>query len=97
MDNYEGALETPQSRGTEDKFTRTVEACTAVLPSSAYLGIAVGVMALSLALQRGGRGKWGTFIAQWVPAWLILGVYNQLAKIEGHEHADHRENRGYNA
>ena len=96
MDNYEGAFETPQSRGTEENLTKTVEAYTAALPSSAYLGIAVGAMALSLALQLGGRGKWGTFVAQWVPVWLIIGVYNKLVKLEGHEHA-RRENRGYTA
>jgi hypothetical protein len=48
-----------------------------------YLGIAVGAMAISLALQIGGRGKWGNFIAQWVPTWLIIGLYNKLVKVEG--------------
>lgn len=80
--------ETPNVSPTEDKFTKTVEKYTAELPSSAYLGIAVGAMALSLALQLGGKGKWGNFIAQWVPTWLIIGVYNKLVKQQGHDQMD---------
>lgn len=95
MDNYEGALETGQPRTTENTISKTVEEYTAAVPSSAYLGVAVGAMALSLALQLGGRGKWGNFIAQWVPTWLIIGVYNKLVKLEGHGHADRPDNRGY--
>jgi hypothetical protein len=40
-------------------------------------------MALSVVCQATGRGKWGNFIAQWVPTWLIIGVYNKLVKLEG--------------
>ena len=96
MDNYEGALETGQSRPTEDSFTKSVEEYTASMPSSAYLGIAVGAMMLSLACQVAGHGKWGNFIAQWVPTWLIIGVYNKLVKLEGHDQTDRGDNRGYN-
>src|SRR5688572_3432237 len=95
MDNYEGAFETAQPNRTEDSLTKTVEDFTAAVPSSAYLGVAVGAMALALALQLAGRGKWGNFIAQWVPACLIIGVYNKLVKLEGHDHADRPKNRGY--
>jgi hypothetical protein len=41
----------------------------------------------------GGRGKWGNFIAQWVPTVLTLGVYNKLVKFEGHDRFD----RGHRA
>jgi hypothetical protein len=92
MDNYEGAFEAEQPRETEDRFTKTLEEYTASVPSSAYLGVALGAMALSLAFQAAGRGKWGNFIAQWVPTWLIIGLYNKLVKLEGHDHVD---NRGY--
>jgi len=95
MDNYEGAFEIGQPHEREDSFTKTVEQYTAAVPSSAYLGIALGAMALSLAFQLAGRGKWGNFIAQWVPTWLIIGLYNKLVKLEGHEHAALPENRGY--
>ena len=73
---------------TEDSFTKTVENVTAEIPSSAFLGVAVGAMAVSLFLQLTGGGKWGNFIAQWAPTWLIIGVYNKLVKLEGHDHLD---------
>jgi len=95
MDNYENTLETERPRTTEDGLTKSVEKYTAAVPSSAYLGVAVGAMALSLALQLAGRGKWGNFIAQWVPTWLIIGVYNKLVKLEGHDQQDRGGNRGY--
>jgi hypothetical protein len=45
-------------------------------------------MGLSLLGQLGGRGKWGNFIAQWVPTILIMAVYNKLVKLEGHDKRD---------
>jgi hypothetical protein len=95
MDNYEGVLETGQPRTTEDGFTKSIEEYTAAIPSSAFLGVAVGAMALSLLFQATGQGKWGNFIAQWVPTWLIIGVYNKLVKLEGHDYAERGSNRGY--
>jgi hypothetical protein len=36
---------------TEDQFTKTIEEYTSAMPSSAYLGVALGAMALSLFFQ----------------------------------------------
>lgn len=80
------SLETPKN--TEDEVTKSIERYTAAIPSSAFLGVAVGAMAASLMFQLGGRGKWGNFIAQWVPTWLIIGVYNKLVKLDGHDRVD---------
>ena len=77
-----------EQRPTEDQFTKTFESYTAAVPSSAYLAAAIGAMGLSLACQVAGRGKWGNFIAQWVPTWLIIGLYNKLVKLEGHDQSD---------
>jgi hypothetical protein len=71
-----------EPRPTEDQFTKTIESYTAALPSTGYLAVAIGAMGLSLACQLAGRGKWGNFIAQWVPTWLIIGLYNTLVKQE---------------
>ncbi|MGH7846524.1 MAG: hypothetical protein ACREQW_15330 [Candidatus Binatia bacterium] len=70
---------------TEGRFTKQLERYTASIPSSAYLGVAVAAMGLSLLFQVGGKGKWGNFIAQWVPTWLIIGLYNKMVKLEGHD------------
>jgi hypothetical protein len=73
---------------TEDPITKGIENFTAEIPSSAYLGIAIGAMGISLMCQVTGQGKWGNFIAQWVPTWLIIGLYNKLVKLEGHDQYD---------
>ena len=79
-------------RPTEDQFTKTIESYTAAVPSSGYLAVAMGAMGLSLACQLAGRGKWGNFIAQWVPTRLIIGLYNKLVKLEGHDQYDPARN-----
>ena len=81
-----------EPRPAEDQFTKTIESYTAAIPSSGYLAVAIGAMGLSLLCEVAGRGKWGNFIAQWVPTWLIIGVYNKLVKLEGHD----RYQRGRN-
>jgi hypothetical protein len=91
METYDVTNQTNGSQArtdSEDRFTKNIESYTAAIPSSAYLGVAVGAMALSLFCQMTGRGKWGNFIAQWVPTWLIVGVYNKMAKLEGHDQFD---------
>ena len=89
METYQG---TDASVGSgapkEDEFTKEIEEYTGSIPSSAYLGIAVAAMGVSLLCQVTGQGKWGNFIAQWVPTWLIIGLYNKLIKLEGHDQAD---------
>ncbi|HEX2242014.1 MAG TPA: hypothetical protein VHK27_01910 [Gammaproteobacteria bacterium] len=91
METYDVTTQTnglPAAVDSEDRYTKNIESYTAAIPSSAYLGVAVGAMALSLFCQITGRGKWGNFIAQWVPTWLIIGVYNKMVKLEGHDRYD---------
>jgi hypothetical protein len=73
---------------TEDAVTKSIERYRAGIPSSAILAIALGAMLLSILAQLGGRGKWGSFIAQWLPTILMMGVYNKLIKLEGHDQTD---------
>ena len=75
-------------RPREDEVTKSIERYTAAIPSSAFLAVGVAAMALSLGAQLAGGGKWGNFIAQWVPTWLIIGLYNKMVKLEGHDKAD---------
>jgi hypothetical protein len=93
MENYELTQtdDLPAPDPTEDQFTKSIEEYTSSLPSSAYLGVALGAMGLSLALQLRGDGKWGNFIGQWVPTWLLIGLYNKLVKLEGHDQYDRGE------
>jgi hypothetical protein len=92
MENYQGTtMGAGVSAPREDEFTKQVEQYTGAIPSSAYLGVAVAAMGVSLLCQVTGQGKWGNFIAQWVPTWLIIGLYNKVVKLEGHDQSD----RGY--
>ena len=76
------------TRPREDEFTSEIEHYTVSIPSSAFLGIALAAMGASRAFQMTGRGKWGNFVAQWVPTWLIIGLYNKVVKLEGHDRSD---------
>ncbi len=81
----------PGMEPREGEFTQQVERYTATIPSSGYLAVALAAMGASLVFQIAGRGKWGNFIAQWVPTWLIIGLYNKMVKLEGgHDFATRR-------
>jgi hypothetical protein len=84
-------------RFTEDTVTTTIKRHTVGVPSSLFLAVGLGAMGLSLICHLGGRGKWGNFIAQWVPTLLITGVYNKLVKVAGHDPKDRRPMRGEQA
>ena len=67
----------------EDSFTGAIESRTARIPSSGYLAIALGSMALSATLKVMNKHDWALFVGQWAPALLIMGVYNKLVKQHG--------------
>ena len=67
----------------EDEFTSQIESQTSRLPSSGYLGAAIGSMAGSAVLKIMGKDNWALFVGQWAPEFLIMGVYNKLVKQHG--------------
>ena len=69
----------------EGEFTKAIEHYTSQVPSGAYLTLAVGSLGLSLTLRLLGQKHAATFVGQWVPTILLLGLYNKLVKIEGSE------------
>ncbi|WZO96841.1 hypothetical protein EP7_003846 [Isosphaeraceae bacterium EP7] len=69
----------------EGDLTKQIEYYTSQVPSGTYLGLAVGSIGLSLGLQLLGKRHAATFVGQWVPTILLLGLYNKLVKIEGSE------------
>jgi len=73
----------PRREHREGKVARSIEQQTAKLPSDTFLWTALGSMGISLTLALTGRGKAATFVGQWAPTILILGLYNKLVKIEG--------------
>lgn len=69
----------------EGPVASAIEEQTAKLPSDLFLWAALGSMAISLALQVAGVKKRSLFVGQWAPTFLILGLYNKLVKLEGHD------------
>ncbi|MEO6805256.1 MAG: hypothetical protein ABI286_11745 [Edaphobacter sp.] len=67
----------------EDQITASIEKCTAQVPSSVYLALALGSMAASLAFQASRKPHQALFVGQWAAPFLILGIYNKLVKIHG--------------
>lgn len=69
----------------EGKLATAVEEQTAKLPSDVFFWAALGSMAISLTLQIMGKKKESLFVGQWPAPFMLLGVYNKLVKLEGHD------------
>lgn len=67
----------------EDRFTGSIEAQTSKLPSSTFLGLAVGSMVASFTLKMMGKDDWALFVGQWAAPFLIMGNYNKMVKQHG--------------
>jgi hypothetical protein len=67
----------------EDQFTAAIEKSTSRIPSSAYLAMAIGAMAISAALQGFNRKHESMFVGQWAAPFLLLGIYNKMVKQHG--------------
>jgi hypothetical protein len=87
----------------EGRVARSIERQTAKVPSDVFLWAALAAMGGSLAAQivgmrsgmkmmgMGGmttRAPLSTFIGQWVPTLLLLGVYNKIVKVHGSDRSD---------
>ena len=73
----------PQHR--EGPIARTIEQQTAKLPSDTFLWAAAGAIAGSLTLLMLGKTRHANFVGQWVPTFLLLGLYNKIVKLHGSE------------
>jgi hypothetical protein len=77
----------PQPEHREGPVARSIEQQTAKLPSDLFLWAAVGSIGLSLILQMMDKKENSTFVGQWAPTLLILGLYNKLVKLQGSDGA----------
>ncbi len=69
----------------EGPVAEAIEEQTAKLPSDLFLWAAVGSIAFSLGFKLAGKDHKALFVGQWAPTFLILGMYNKLVKLEGHD------------
>lgn len=67
----------------EDQVTAAIEKCTSQMPSSAFLALALGAMAVAAGLQFTSRKHISLFVGQWAAPFLLLGIYNKLVKQHG--------------
>ena len=71
---------------SEGPVAKTLERQTGKVPSDWFLWAAVGSIATSLTLQISGKRYASTFVGQWAPTFLILGLHNKLVKQLGSDH-----------
>lgn len=70
---------------TEGIVARTIENQTAKLPSDVFLWAAGGSIITSLVLKSMKRDDDALFVGMWAPVFLVLGLYNKLVKVAGHD------------
>ena len=69
----------------EGPIARTIEEQTAKIPSDIFLWASMGSMAVSLAYKITGKDDKALFVGQWAAPFLLLGLYNKLVKLQGHD------------
>jgi hypothetical protein len=69
----------------EGPVAKAIESQTAKLPSDTFLWAAVGAIAASLTLKIMGKNHTALFVGQWTAPFLLLGLYNKIVKVEGHD------------
>ena len=79
---------TTNMKRKEGKVAKAIEEQTSKLPSDLFLWAALGSMGVPLALKIMGRKHESLFVGQWAAPFLILGLYNKVVKVEGHDAED---------
>jgi hypothetical protein len=79
----------------EDQFTAALEKSTSKIPTSTYLALALGAMAVSAALQAWNKKHESIFVGQWAAPFLLLGIYNKLVKQHGSDGTSRVRDAGY--
>ncbi len=72
-------------RKREGWLATAIEDQTAKLPSDTFLWAAGACILGSLALKVMNRDDDAHFVGQWAPVLLILGLYNKVVKVLGHD------------
>lgn len=73
---------------SEGPVAKAIEKQTAKMPSDSFLWSAMGVMTVSAILKIAGRKNSALFTGQWAAPILLLGLYNKLVKLKGHDRND---------
>jgi hypothetical protein len=69
----------------EGKVAKTIEKQTVKMPSDIFLWTALGTLGLAVAFNIIGKQHVGLLIGELASPILIMGLYNKLVKVEGHD------------
>ena len=75
---------------TEGRVARAIEHRTAKLPSDLFLWAGLGALGASWFVH-GRDERSGQVLAQLAPVFLLMGVYNKLVNLAGHDQATGHE------
>ena len=84
-------METYNPQHQEGPVAEAIEEQTAKLPSDLFLWSALGAMSVALGLKIAGKKHTSLFVGQWAAPFLLLGIYNKLVKLEGHDNTDKKK------
>ena len=73
------------SEHQEGPVAKAIEHHTAKLPSDLFLWAALASMGVSAGMKIAGKKEEALFVGQWAAPFLILGLYNKLVKVQGHD------------
>lgn len=82
---------------TEGPVAKAIEEQTSKLPSDLFLWAALGSMGISLSLKLMGKKPEALFVGQWAAPILLMGLYNKLVKLEGHDKEDKMDDESYSS
>lgn len=90
LDNFDQkkAMSNIKNDHREGEVTKSIEKNTSKVPSGFFLGAAIAAMGASLTLKAIDRNNTSLFVGQWAAPFLLLGIYNKLVKLEGHDSED---------
>ena len=69
----------------EGRVAKTIESVTSRVPSDLFLWAGLGVLAAALTLNLNRKKSTALFLEPLAPMLLLLGLYNKLVKLEGHD------------
>lgn len=72
----------------EGSLAKAIEEQTGKIPSDMFLWTSLSAMGISLLFQAFGKKHTSLFIGQWAAPFLILGLYNKMVKLHGHDNPD---------
>ena len=80
--------------GEEGPVAKGIEKQTSKISSDVFLWAALSSMAASLTLKIAGKKDTALFVGQWAAPFLLLGLYNKIVKVAGHDRNDRGESDG---